>query len=115
MLAAACDPRYSPVRWAGPQSATPSRQGYSVGRWEGRTLVVETSRVNAPFLDGSGTPQSEDVEMVERFSLSEDESRLDYEIVITDPQNLVEPAVWEGAWAWVPGADVKPFECTLRQ
>ena len=99
----------------GPQSATPSRQGYSVGRWEGRTLFVETSRVNAPFLDGSGTPQSEDVEMVERFSLSEDESRLDYEIVITDPQNLVEPAVWEGAWAWVPGADVKPFECTLRQ
>ena len=44
--------------------------------------------------------------MVERFSLSEDESRLDYEIVITEPQNLVEPAVWEGTWAWVPAVRV---------
>ena len=95
------------------EEVPPSRLGHSRGRWEGGVLVVETSRINAPYLDGSGTPQSEDVHMVERFSLSEDETRLDYEIIVTDQQNLLEPAVWEGAWAWEPEAQVMPFECTL--
>ena len=97
-----------------PRDVGLSRLGYSQGLWQGRTLVVETSRINGPYLDDSGTPQSEDVEIFERFSLSADETRLDYEVTITDHQNLVEPAIWEAAWIWEPGAEVKPFECTLR-
>ncbi len=91
-----------------------SRLGYSQGLWKGRTLVVGTSRINGPYLDDSGAPQSEDVEIVERFSLSADETRLDYEVAVTDHENLVEPAIWEAAWIWEPGAEIKPFECTLR-
>ncbi len=97
-----------------PRNVNLSRLGYSRGLWEGRTLVVETSRLNGPYLDDSGTPQSENAEIVERFSLSADETRLDYEIIITDQENLVEPAIWEAAWIWEPGAEVKPFECALR-
>ena len=52
--------------------------GYSVGRWEGRTLIVRTEDINYPYLDDLGTPQSEAVEIVERFTLSEDETRLDW-------------------------------------
>jgi len=88
-----------------------SRLGYSVGRWEGDTLVAETRRVDFPYLDDFGTPMSEDVQMRELFTLSEDGTRVDYELIITDPQNLSEPAVWVGAWAWVPGKQILPFEC----
>jgi len=57
---------------------------------------------------------SENVSMVERYTLSEDETGLQYEIVVTDPENLVEPAIWENTWVYRPGIEVRPFECTLR-
>jgi hypothetical protein len=94
---------------------TPSPLGYSVGRWEGRTLVISTTQIDWPFLDDKGAPQSEDVEIVERFTLSEDETRIDHEIVVTDPQYLAEPAIWDAFWVWKPGVRIRPFECTLRQ
>jgi hypothetical protein len=88
--------------------------GISVGRWEGNTLVVETTDVAFPFLDAEGTPISDSASMVERYTLSEDELALDYEVIVTDPVNLVEPAVWENTWIYRPGVEVRPFECTLR-
>ncbi len=93
----------------------PDHLGYSVGRFEGNTLVIETTRIDFPLLDGDGTPMSQDVEILERYRLSEDENRLDYEIIVTDPENLVEPAIWEGAWLYRPGVEVRPFECTIRE
>ena len=105
----------------GSQSQTPSHLGYSVGRWEGDTLVVDTTQIAWPFLDADGTPMSESVSMVERYTMSEDEARLRYEIVFTDPVNLVEPAVWDHTWVYRPGDEVLPgiepgerFECVLR-
>jgi len=88
--------------------------GYSVGRWEGRTLRIETTRVDAPYLDDAGTPQSANAQIVERFTLSEDENRLTYEVVVVDPQYLVAPAIWDASWIWRPGTEIMPFECTLR-
>ena len=88
--------------------------GHSVGRWEGDTLVVDTTQISFPFLDGIGTPMSENVTMVERYTLSEDETRLQYEVTVTDPENLLEPAIWENTWVYRPGIEVRPFECTLR-
>ena len=92
----------------------PSPLGYSAGRWEGRTLIVETTQIDYPLLDDSGTPMSAEVRVVERYILSEDDTRLDLELTVTDPPNLAEPAVWEVVWAWEPGVRVRPFECTLR-
>ena len=97
------------------QSQAPNPLGYSVGRWEGKTLVIETTRIDWPYLDDKGAPQSENVEIVERFTLSEDETRIDHEIIVMDPQNLVEPAIWDAFWVWKPGVRIRPFECTLRQ
>ncbi len=96
-----------------PATVTPSSLGHSVGRWEGRTLVVHTSRIDWPLLDGDGTPQSDDVEIVERFTISEDENRLDFEITATDPEYLAEPAIWDAGYIWNPGVDIKPFECAF--
>jgi hypothetical protein len=48
--------------------ANPAWLGYSIGHWEGDTLVVETAGFNdrAP-LDGYGHPHSERLRVVERF------------------------------------------------
>ena len=60
------------------------------------------------------TPQTEDVRMIERFTLHREEGRLDYEVTVTDPKNLVAPAVWEATRVWIPGVEVRPFQCTLK-
>ena len=89
--------------------------GHSVGRWDGITLVVEIDHVSAPYLDAQGTPMSDAVTMVERFTLSDDETGLEYEVTVTDPVYLTAPAVWRRSYAWIPGVEVKPFDCTLRE
>ena len=94
-----------------PEEAPQSRYGYSVGRWEGDSLVVETGRVQFPYLDDLGTPMSEQVRMSERFTLSEDGNRLEYELTITDPENLSEAAVWDAAWTWVPDKRLMSYQC----
>ena len=94
-----------------PDDAPQGRHGYSVGRWEGDTLVVDTGRIDFPYLDDLGTPMSEQVRMHERFTLSEDGNRLAYELTIIDPPNLVEPSVWDAAWTWVPGKRILPYQC----
>ena len=79
-----------------PESQVFTRQGYSVGRWEGDTLVVQTAKIDWPFFDDVGTPQSMDVDIVERFALSPDASRLDYEITVTDPATFTETISLDG-------------------
>ena len=94
-----------------PADAPGTPHGYSIGRWEDDSLIVETGRIDFPYMDDAGTPMSEQVRMRERFSLSEDGNRLDYENVITDPQTLTEPAIWNAAWIWVPSKQIMSFEC----
>ena len=93
--------------------AESSHLGFSAGRWEGNTLVVDTSRINWLYYDDRGTPQSPDVQVAERFTLSNDETRLDYVQTAIDPANFREALVDEFFWVWVPGQEVMPYECAL--
>jgi len=97
-----------------PEGAVPSLQGYSIGNWEGDTLVVTTSHVDFPYLDDEGTPLSADAVITERFTVSGDGSRLQHELAVADPENLAEPAVVAGSWNWAPGVEVGVFECDLQ-
>jgi hypothetical protein len=72
-----------------------SRMGRSVGRWEGNTLVVETDSMDAPAFDPFGSMQSPAMQTTERFALSDDQSRLDYEIVMRDPIAFRGPATFK--------------------
>ncbi len=87
--------------------------GYSVGHWEGNTLVVSTDRISWPYFDNQGTPQSGAVLIVERFTLSDDAQRMTWEATVTDPVNLVEPGVVRQGYEWVPGEEIREFDCTL--
>jgi len=52
--------------------------------------------------------------MVERYTVNQDGSRLDYTVLVTDPPNLVKPAVWDARWSWVLGTVIRPFERELK-
>jgi len=96
------------------QAQAPNRLGYSVGRWDGDTLIVETTQINWPYLDDKGAPQSENVSIVERFTLSDNDTRMSQELIVTDPEYLTEPAIWDAEWVWKAGVRIRPFECALR-
>ncbi len=91
-----------------------SHLGYSVGAREGDTLIVRTSHINWPYFDNIGTPQSKDVHIVERYTPSEDQSRLNYFITITDPSVFIEPATIAGQWLalgeTLPIYDCRPYD-----
>jgi hypothetical protein len=93
------------------ESAPFSDLGHSAGRWVGDTLEVRTTRVGWPYVDDDGRPQSEDVEIVERFSLVDDGSRLRYTQTVTDPESFVEPMTV--SWDLVDVGDVRiePVRC----
>ena len=97
-------------RDAPPADEPRSRLGYSVGTWEGSDLVVRTTRLNWPYFDNIGTPLSEDVQIVERFSLSEDQTRLDFEVTVTDPSTFTSPATLAGYWQAL-GETIPPYDC----
>ena len=86
-----------------------SKYGYSVGEWDGTALEVMTTRVNWPFFDDAGTPQTEGVEIRERFSLDDDSSRLNYTMTVTDPMSFIEPVTF--GWQWIDiGEEFAPHD-----
>jgi len=86
--------------------------GYSVGHWEGDTLVVRTSRVSYPYFDGR-IPQSDAAAYVERITATADGSRLDYSVTITDPEVFTDPVVLQKSWVWLSDVSVEPYDCTV--
>jgi hypothetical protein len=66
--------------------------GDSWGRWEGDTLVVETTNIS-PEQSIRGVPPSEDARVLERFTRVDEETVL-YEFTVDDPQRFAAP--WGG-------------------
>ena len=93
--------------------ATPTKTllGTSQGHWEGTSLVVETSSIDWEYFDKEGIPQGDAMRVVERFTPSEDGSRLEYQMTVTDAEVFTEPVALERHWVWRPGEVVKPYDC----
>ena len=70
-----------------PKDPQPTWLGYSVGRWDGNTLVVETTGFNGrAWLDTrKGHPQTEAAQVIERFT-RRDFGHMTIEITIDDPK-----------------------------
>ncbi len=88
-----------------------SIHGHSTGRWEGDTLVVETTHVNWGHLNGRGVPLSDGVHLLERFTVTDNGGRLDYSMTITDDATFTEPVVLSKFWVYLPDVSVEPYEC----
>lgn len=88
-----------------------SKFGFSRGSWDGNTLVVETSHISWPYFSQMGVPQTEQATMVERFTPSEQGSRLDYQLVTTDPAVFTEPVRVKKYWIWDPNIEIAEYNC----
>jgi hypothetical protein len=74
-----------------PRDPNPAWQGYSVGRWDGDTLVVETAGFNGKtWLDMAGHPATESLHVTERFT-RRDLGHMDLQVNINDPKAYTKP------------------------
>jgi hypothetical protein len=74
-----------------PKDPNPTWLGYSVGHWEGDTLVVEAAGFNdRTWLDRAGHPHSEKLRVTERFQRI-DFGHMQYQVTFDDPETLTKP------------------------
>ena len=80
----------------------PSWMGYSVGHWDGDTLVVESNGYNdRTWLDRDGHPHTEALRMTERYR-RRDFGHMDIEVTLSDPKVYAQP------WTVALNAQVVP-------
>ena len=69
----------------------PTWMGYSVGRWEGDTLVVESNGyAERSWLDFDGHPHTEDLRITERYT-RRDFGHIDVHVTMVDPKAYLKP------------------------
>lgn len=107
--------RYVHMNDSGTPPDAPSAMGFSRGRFEGDTLVVETVRIAAGYFDRDGVPHSDAIHVIERYTPAEDYSRLDLRATVTDPEYFDGTFDIARYFAWQPGDFVQPYECVDRE
>ncbi len=90
----------------------PSPLGDSIGRWEGDTLVVETTNFSAhPNGYAFDLPSSAAKRIVERFTLSADRKQLEYEATVEDAEYLAAPITHRSQWDYRPALQPANLPC----
>jgi hypothetical protein len=89
------DGRTRPVDSNSPSDPEPRYHGYSVGRWEGDTLIVNTSGFDdRPWLDRYGNVYSDEMRFEERYRKT-DRDTIQLVMTLTDPRIYTRPWVSE--------------------
>jgi hypothetical protein len=74
-----------------PPVTQPAYMGYSVGHWDGDTLVVETTGLDSRgWLDMNGHPQTETTKVTERYH-RRDFGHMELQLIIEDPNAYAKP------------------------
>jgi hypothetical protein len=90
----------------------PGRNGHSSGRWEGNTLVVETSHLVEQV--DQRYAHSDKAKIVERYHLEKGpkgQTVLVAEMTMTDPLFYTAPVTAVKKWEKVPNGHLLPYEC----
>jgi len=93
------------------EDETPSYFGFSVGKWEGDTLVIHSIGFNERFwFSNGGLPHTENLQLTERISRP-DFRTLRYEVTVNDPGAYTRP--WSSAWTlqWVANQEIEEYFC----
>jgi len=94
-----------------PKDPNPSWQGYSVGHWEGDTLVVESSGFNdRTWLDGGGHPHSEALHVIERFH-RRDFGHMELKMTFQDPKVYARPWTISMDIVLMPDTELLEYVC----
>jgi outer membrane protein OmpA-like peptidoglycan-associated protein len=94
-----------------PKDPSPSYMGYSIGHWEGNTLVVESTGFNGKsWIDADGHPITEQARLTERIRRLKF-GRLEIEFIINDP--LAYTKTWSARipFNYVPDSEVTESFC----
>jgi hypothetical protein len=99
-----------------PPDVQPWWYGYSRGRWEGETLVVETTNFrDEGWLDVNGAPLTSSGRLIERFRRPSF-GRLEIDVTIDDPKAYTRPwTVRVNQRLLVDGTDLIEFVCLENQ
>jgi len=98
-----------------PVDLSPAWLGYSVGRWEGETLVVDTAGFNDQgLIDAGGHPQGEQLHVQERFHRI-DFGHMDLQITIDDPKTYTKPLTFKVTELLLPDTDILESFCAENE
>jgi hypothetical protein len=98
-----------------PADPEPRWMGYSTGKWDGATLVVDTVGFNdRSWLDRMGHPHSDALHVIERFR-RRDAGHLDVEVTIDDPKAYTKPITYTQKQTLVPDEDLLEYFCSENE
>jgi hypothetical protein len=101
--------RIIPIGGHAPGEAFHSYMGYSAGRWEGDTLVIDTSGfTNRTAL--AGTRHTDKLRVVERLTRTAEDT-ITYEATVDDPNTWTAPWKVSVPLTTQAGYEVYPYEC----
>ena len=94
-----------------PKDPSPTWLGYSVGRWDGDTLIVDSIGFNEKgWLDVGGHPNSEALHTTERYH-RRDFGHMDLDMVIDDPKAFTKPFTLHMQKALSPDTEILEDVC----
>jgi len=94
-----------------PEDPNPTWMGYSIGRWEGDTLVVTTAGYNdRTTLDLAGHPHTEALRLTERYH-RRDAGHIDLKVTFDDPKAYTRPWTLPMELDLVPDGDLIEYIC----
>jgi hypothetical protein len=94
-----------------PEDPNPTWMGYSVGHWEGDTLVVTTAGFNdKTTIDLAGHPHTEALRTTERFH-RRDIGHMDVQFTFDDPKAYTRPWTLPMEFALLPEQDLIEYVC----
>ncbi len=94
-----------------PADPNPTWMGYSIGRWDGDTLVVDTAGFNdRTWLDFAGHPHTEALRMTERFH-RRDFGHMELQITLEDPMVYAKTITLAAGGNFVADTDLIEYVC----
>ena len=86
-----------------PQNGMRLLHGHSIGRWDGKTLVIDTAQF-ADHTDGNfmTVPSGAGKHLVERLALTEDGRHLKYDVELSDPEWFTAPVMHSALFDYHP-------------
>ncbi len=94
-----------------PADAPHTKTGHSTGRWEGDTLVVDTTHLSGATITNNGLYHSDNVHVIERFKLSPDGKKLISSQEFEDPETIDNRGARFIAWQKQDGQYLNAYEC----
>jgi len=97
-----------------PADPNPTWQGYSVGHWDGDTLVIESAGFNDKTWLDVGHPHTEELRVTERFR-RKDFGHMELKITFSDPKIYARPWTIEVPVELIPDTELLEYVCNENE